>query len=158
MSRVGVDQDHQIIRKSCVLDVGVLAVACCLLCPFEHAVHLIEVDVTEQWGDHPALRDATSTVGFQHDLQQVHHVVVVDSLCNLCQQTVVPNVVKVAPQIDVYDACLLLNDRLCHSVDRFMCCLLGAVSKRSRLEVSLKDRLQDELERTLHHAVSDRRN
>jgi hypothetical protein len=27
MSRVGVYQDHQIIRKSCVLDVGVLAVA-----------------------------------------------------------------------------------------------------------------------------------
>jgi hypothetical protein len=92
---------HTIIGESRILDRGVLAVACCLLCSLEHAIHLIEVDVTEQWGDHPALRDATSTVGFQHDLQQVHHVIIVDSLCNLGQQTVVPNVVKVAPQIKI---------------------------------------------------------
>ena len=43
---------------------------------------------------HPALRDAVSTVGFQHELQQVHHVIVIDSLCHLGQQPVVPNVVK----------------------------------------------------------------
>jgi hypothetical protein len=51
------------------------------LCSLKHAIHLIEVDVTEQWGDHPALRDATSTVGFQHDLQQVHHVIVDYPVC-----------------------------------------------------------------------------
>jgi hypothetical protein len=49
MSWVGVNQDHQIIRKSCVLDVGVLAEARGLFRPFQHPVHLGEVEVTEQW-------------------------------------------------------------------------------------------------------------
>src|SRR6516162_5863540 len=52
----------------------------------------------------------------------------------------------------------MLNNRLCHPLHRFMCCLLGTVSKRSRLEVGLEDRLQDELQRPLHDAVPDRRN
>ena len=105
--------------------------------------------------NHSTLRDSTSTVGFQHDFQQVHHIIVIDSLRYLGQQTVVPNVVKVAPQIEIYDACLMLNDRLGHATDRFMSCLLGTVSKRSRLEVGLKDRLQDKLERPLHHSIAD---
>ena len=54
--------------------------------------------------DHPALRDATSTVGFQHDLQQVHHVRVIHTTYHLVQQPVVPDIVKVAAQVDVYDA------------------------------------------------------
>src|ERR1700730_3389523 len=49
MSRVGVNQDHQIIRKSCVLDVGVLAVARGLFRLLQHPVDLGEVEVTEQW-------------------------------------------------------------------------------------------------------------
>ena len=59
------------------------------------------------------------------------------------------NVVKVAAQIKIYDARLALNDRLGYAVNCFMSCLLGTIPKRSRLEVSLKDRLQDELKRTL---------
>ena len=106
----------------------------------------------------PALRDAVSTVGLQHDLQQMHHVIVVDPFRYLGQQSVVPNVVKIAPQINVNNACLVKNDRLGHAFDRFMSCPLGSVSKRSRLEVGLKDRLQDELERTLHHPITDRGN
>ena len=39
-----------------------------------------------------------------------------------------------------------------------MSCPLGTISKRSRLEVCLEDRLHYELERTLHHAIPDRRN
>jgi hypothetical protein len=69
----------------------------------------------------------------------------------------VPDVVKIAPQIDIYDACLVLNDCLGHSVDRLMSCLLGSVSKRSRLNVGFKDRLQAELERPLHHPISSAR-
>src|SRR5215472_16065216 len=158
MSTVCVDQDHQIVSKTRILDVGVFAVACSLLCSLEHTVHLIEVDITEQCGDHSALRDTTATIRLQHDLQQVHHVIIVDSLRHLGQQPVVPNLVKVATQIKIYDARLALNDRLGYAVNCFMSCLLGAVPKRSRLEVSLKDRLQDELKRTLHHPITDRGN
>src|SRR5262249_29489110 len=137
MSTVCVDQDHQIIGETRVLDVGVFAVACGLLGSLEHTVHLIEVDITEQWGDHSALRDATATVRFQHDLQQVHHVIIVDSLRYLGQQQIVLNVVKVAAQIKIYDARLALNDRLGYAVNCFMSCLLRTIPKRSRLEVSL---------------------
>src|SRR5262249_39797793 len=130
MSTVCVDQDHQIVGKTRVLDVGVFAVACGLLGSLEHTVHLIEVDITKQWGDHSALRDATATVRFQHDLQQVHHVIIVDSLRYLGQQLIV------AAQIKIYDARLALNDRLGYAVYCFMSCLLGTIPKRSRLEVT----------------------
>src|SRR5215470_17140255 len=158
MSRMGVDQDHEIISESRVLDTRVRSISGGLLRPLEHTVHLIEVDIAEQRGDHSPLWNAAATIGLQHDLQQVQHVIIVDSLRHLGQQPVVPNVVKVATQIKIYDARLVVNDRLGYAVDRFMSCILGAVSKRSRLEVSLKDRLQDELDRTLHHPITDRRN
>src|SRR5262245_42741862 len=158
MSTVCIDQDHQIVSETRILDVGVFAVACGLLCSFKHTVHLIEVDITEQWGDHSALWNTAATIRFQHDLQQVHHVVIVDALRHLGQQQVMPNVVKIASQIEIYDACLALNDRLGYAANRFVGCLLGTVPKRSRLEVSLEDRLQDELERSLHYSIPDRRN
>src|SRR5271169_4150681 len=68
------------------------------------------------------------------------------------------DVVKVAAQIDVYDTCFLLSNCSGHQVDRFMRCPLGTVSKRSRLEVCLEDRLQYELECPLHHAIPNCRN
>src|SRR5208283_389414 len=73
------------------------------------------------------------------------------------QQPIMPDIVEVAAQVDVYHACLLLNDRSCHTVYRFMGCPLWTVSKRPRLEVRLEDRFQYELERALHHPVADRR-
>ena len=69
-----------------------------------------------------------------------------------------PDIVKIAAQVDIDNACLVLNDCSGHSVDRFMSCPLGTISKRARLEVSLEDRLQYQLERALHHPVPDRRN
>src|SRR6202162_2030460 len=39
-----------------------------------------------------------------------------------------------------------------------MCCPLGTISKRSRLEIRLEDRFEYELECALHHSVADRRN
>ena len=109
-----------IVSKSRILDPGVLAVACCLLCSLEHTVHLIEVDITEQWGDHSALRDAAATIRFQHDLHQVHHVIIVDSLRHFDQQQVVPNVVKIAAQVEIYDARLAPIDRLGYAVNSFL--------------------------------------
>src|SRR5262244_1358819 len=146
-----------IVGKTRVLDVGVLAGARSLLRPLQHPIQLIEVEIAEQWRDHSALRDASLTIGFEHDLQQVHHVGVVDPLCHLAQQTIMSNVVKIAAQVDVDHACLVLNDRSGHPINRFMRCPFGTISKRSWLEVGLKDWLQDELERTLHHPIPDRR-
>jgi hypothetical protein len=68
---------------------GVLAIACHLFCPLEHSVYLGEIEITEQWGDHSALRNAASAIGF------------IDSFRHFGQQSVVPDVVKIAPQIDI---------------------------------------------------------
>src|SRR5215467_15586127 len=67
------------------------------------------------------------------------------------------NIVEVAAQIDINYARLILNNCLGYPVYRFMSCPIGSISKRSRLEVRLKDRLQYELERPLHHSIPDSR-
>src|SRR5271169_390953 len=154
MSLVGVDQDHQVVRESRIFDVGVLAVTRSRLRPLQHPVDLGEVDVAEQRRNHPALRNALLPAGFEHDLQQVHHVRI-HALSDFRQQPIVPDIVEIAAQVDVYDACLALNDRSRHTVYRFMSCPLGTVSKRPRLEIRLKDRFQYQLERALHHPVAD---
>ena len=69
-----------------------------------------------------------------------------------------PDIVEIAAQVDVDDARLVLNDRSRHpvyTVHRFMGCPLWTVSKRPRLEVRLEDRFQYELERALHHPLSN---
>ena len=144
MPRVGVDQDHQVVSEPRIFNAGVLAVACGLLRPLQHPVHLGEVEVAEQRRDHPALRNAPFAVGFEHHLQQVHHVAIVHPLGHLRQQPIMPDIVEIAAQIDVDDVCLVLNDRSRHAVDRFMGCPLWTVSKRPRLEVRLEDRFQYE--------------
>jgi hypothetical protein len=48
------------------------------------------------FADHTALRDAASSIGFQHDFQQVHHFVIVNSFRHLGQQPVVPDVEQFA--------------------------------------------------------------
>src|SRR6476660_353862 len=66
--------------------------------------------------------------------------------------------VKVGAQVKVEDPRLPPDYRLGNSLDRIMSCPLGTISKRSRLEIRLEDRLEYELERPLHHSVADRRN
>ncbi len=52
-----------------------------LVCLDETSKQLIaearEVEIAEQWRDDPALRNAPLTVGFEHDLQQAHHVCII---------------------------------------------------------------------------------
>src|SRR5262249_6937488 len=155
---VSINQDHQIIGKTRVLNGGVFAVPRDLLRLFQHLVYLVEINVAEQRRNDPTLRHAASAGGFQHHLQQVHYICIVDPLCHLSQQPIVPDIVKVAAQIDVDYARLLLNNRLGHPVDRVMSRPFWTISERSRLEVCLKDWFQYELERTLHHPIPNGRN
>src|SRR5262244_2558232 len=107
--------------------------------------------------DYSALWNALLARSLQHDLQKVHDVRVIDPLCHFSQQPVVPDIVKVGSQVKIEDARLPLHNRLGYSLDRVMCCPLGPISKRSRLEIRLEDRFEYELERALHHPVPDRR-
>jgi hypothetical protein len=68
------------------------------------------------------------------------------------------NCVKVCTQIQIYDSGLPLNNRRRHAVHRCMRRAFGSIAIRPRLEVRLEDRLQYELERALHHSVTDSRN
>src|SRR5712672_2911866 len=115
------------------------------------------VEVTEQGRDYSALWNALLARSFQHDLQKMHDVRVINPLCHFFQQPVVPDIVKVGSQVKVEDARLPLDNCLGYSLDRVMCCPLGPISKRSRLEIRLEDRFEYELERALHHPVPDRR-
>jgi hypothetical protein len=94
---------------------------------------------------------------FQHDLQKMHDVRVIDPLRRLFQQPVVPDIVEIGSQIEVQDARLPLDNGLSDPLDRAMSCPLGSISKRPWLEIRLEDRFEYEFERTLHHPVPDRR-
>ncbi|HEX4548148.1 MAG TPA: recombinase family protein, partial [Pseudomonas sp.] len=107
--------------------------------------------------DYSALRNALLARSFQHDLQKVHDVLVVDPLSHFLQQPVMPDIVKVGSQIKVEDPRLPLSYCFRHSLDRVVCCPLGPISIRPRLEVRLEHRFEAELERTLHHSVPNRR-
>jgi len=85
----------------------------------------------------------------------VHHVIVGDPRRQLREQDVVFHVVEVGAKIKIDDASLAFLDRFFHPVHRFMCRPPRSVPERSRLEVGLEDRFQDEHERTLDHAVAD---
>src|SRR5260370_18046414 len=77
--------------------------------------------------------------------------------CELSQKSFAPGIFKVGSQVKVEDARLPLDNCRGYSLDRVMCCPLGPISKRSRLEIRLEDRFEYELERALHHPVPDRR-
>ena len=53
-----------------------------------------------------------------------------------------PDIVEIAAQVDVDDACLVLNDRSRHTVHRFMGCPLWTVSKRSSERSVFRGRLR----------------
>src|SRR5258708_10438309 len=69
-----------------------------------------------------------------------------------------PDIIKIAPQGEVQDAGLPLDNGFGHPLYRVMRCPLGTVSKRARLEVRLENRLHYELERPLNHPVPNGRN
>src|SRR5262249_57028660 len=96
--------------------------------------------------------------GFQHNLPQTHAVSVVNPSRQFLQQPVMPDIVKVGPQVKVESPRLALDYCFSHALDCAMCCPFGPISIRPRLEVSLKHRFEDELERPLDHSVPDVRN
>src|SRR5215813_6260242 len=68
------------------------------------------------------------------------------------------NAVEVGSEIKIDDSCLPFHDRLVHLEHRLMSGPLRSVSVRPRLKISLEDWLQDELECSLDHTVTNGRN
>ena len=67
------------------------------------------------------------------------------------------DVVAVRLQISVHDAGLVLHHRLCHTHNGVMGSALWAIAVCTRLAVRCKDGLQDALEGSLNHTVTDGR-
>src|ERR1700730_2954424 len=88
----------------------------------------------------------------------MHDLSVIDSSGDFLEQDVMPDVIEKGAQIEIKDPGLLLRDRLRDSRHRRMCRPFGPVAIRPRLEISLEDGLEDELECALHHVVADGRN
>src|SRR5438552_11125020 len=55
MLRMGVDQYHHVIRKSCVLNTGIWLLSGGLNRLLQHPIYLIEIEVTEQRRNHSTL-------------------------------------------------------------------------------------------------------
>src|ERR1019366_7346205 len=105
--------------------------------------------------EHPTSRNALFARCRQHQLQQTHHLVVIDPARNFFKQQMMSDCIEVCSQIQIYHAGLALNDCRCYSMHRLMCGAFGTIAIRSWLEIRLENRLQYELERALHHSVTD---
>src|SRR6266849_6718851 len=99
-----------VIVKTRLFDRRVFAVAGDRLRPLQHPVHLIEVEIAEQWRNHAALRNALLAGRLQHHLQQVQHVVVIDARGHFVEKPAMPDIVKVRPQVQIDDVGLVSDD------------------------------------------------
>src|SRR5437762_10436723 len=68
------------------------------------------------------------------------------------------HIIEVGAEVNIDDSSLLFDDGLGYPAHRLMWRPFRSVSIRPRLEISFKDRLQDELECPLDHSITDRRN
>ena len=101
-----------------------------------------------------SLRNAAFAAGLENGLQQPQNLLVIDSFRHFPQQDVMADPVEIRSQVHVYYRGLVLNHRFRHPLNGLMGRALRPVPIRPRLEISLEDRLQNQLERPLDHTVS----
>src|SRR5215831_241265 len=78
LSGMTVDQDHQIVGEPSVLDLHPRAFASDFFGPLQHLIHLIEVEITEQGRNHPALRNTLLPRRLHQQLEQPQHLGIAD--------------------------------------------------------------------------------
>jgi hypothetical protein len=114
---VRVHQNHQIISEPGVLDCRPPLVPGHFFRSFQHLVHLIEVQITEQRRNHPALRNALLPRRVQKQLQEPQNRVIIDPSRHLLQHDMMPYRVKVGSQIKIDDVGLALQNGLRYTLD-----------------------------------------
>src|SRR5215472_5680472 len=102
-------------------------------------VHLLEVEITEERGNHSALRHPFLPRRLQDQVEESHHLRILHPSGHLLQQEIMLDIVEVGSQVKIDDARLLFPDRLIHAKYRFMSRPLRSVAVRPRLEVCLED-------------------
>src|SRR5215469_9249549 len=98
---MGVNQYHQVIRKTCVLDMGVFTTTRGGYRLLQHPIYLSEIDVTEQWRCHPTLRNSLLTGRSQDHLEKMHHRRIIHPSSHLREQQRMLHIVEVGAQVDV---------------------------------------------------------
>ena len=124
---MSVHKNNQIIGEARVFHGGVASTDRGGIRSFQHPIHLGRVDVDEQRGDHPELRNPLPARCLEDRSQQAHDVRVLNSERNLGEQQVMPHGVKVGTQIQIDHVCLVLDDRLRNAVHRFIRCPLWSI-------------------------------
>ncbi len=152
------NEHHEVIRKSGVLDVEVLAPT--RDCPraLQHFVDLVEIKVRQERGNHPTLRNAPFAAGFEDQLQQSHHLRVIHPLGDFTQDDRVRHRVEVALEIEIDDTGQTHQNCFTHPRHCLMRSALWTIPIRPILEIRFEDRLQDQFQGTLNHTIPDRRN
>ncbi len=78
MLRMGVDQYHHVVCKTCVLNMGIWLPSGGLNRLLQHPIYLIEIEVTEQRRNHPTLGNSLLPSRLQDHLKQPHYIIVLD--------------------------------------------------------------------------------
>src|SRR6266567_5353028 len=94
---------HTIIGKPGVLDFHPPPLTSDFLRPFQHLVHLVEIEIAEQGRNHPALRNTLLPRRFQQQFEQPHNLGVVHSACHLLQYEGMSNRIEVGTQVEIND-------------------------------------------------------
>lgn len=137
---------------------------CAVGLPFP--VKPVQVDVTEQRRDHPALGRAGDRLadrpvlhhpGAQHRAQQFEDVAVTDAFLDRLHQPVMRNRLETRGNVGLHHPPSALPGLIDEDLQGVLLRTLRAEPERARQEVGFKDRLDDDLRRRLHDAVTDAR-
>src|SRR2546430_26180 len=94
MSRMGIDQYHHVIRKTCVLNMGIWLPSGGLNRLLQHPIYLIEIEVTEQRRNHSTLGNSLLPSCLQDHLEQPHHIIILHTSSHLLEQQVVLHIIE----------------------------------------------------------------
>src|SRR5918996_3055658 len=107
------------------------------------------------WSQHSSLRNTLLAIGLDALFDQMQYLRVPYPLSYFPEQNVMAHVVKVALKINVDDLGKPLHQPVHHSIQRLVRCPPGPVSKGTFVKISLKDRLQNKLYRSLNDSILD---
>src|SRR5215471_8840766 len=158
LPRMRIHQNHHIVGESRVLDIRPLLGLSDLLCPFQHPVYFIKIDITEQRRNHSALWNTLLPRRLQHQLQEPQHLRIAHSPRHLLEHDMMFHRVEIRSPIEINHVGFARENRFRYALDGSVRGLLRPVAKRSGLKVGLKDRLKDQLQCSLDQPVSDRWN
>ena len=155
--RMPVDKDDHVVGASDKVKVVISVAPRDAPRSLHHLIDGVQIEVGQQGGDDASLRYALLAARLENELQEMHDFVVLHSPADFCQHDVVPDVIEVSAQVYVYNTRQTPKEPGGDSVHRLMGTAPGTIPVGAVFEVCLEDRFEDELERSLHDSVFDRR-